>query len=112
MPPDTRAGPVRRAWLVLLLLPVSWLLAFAVGEGLIGAFGYNVGGSYPTWLAVLTDVVACVVAVAPCLVGGLLAWRGCRTHQPHALPPLVVSTVLGTALVALTLVSLIGDLVR
>lgn len=65
-PPKSGTG-VLAAWLALLLFVPCFLLAFLVGEGLIGLLGYDVGGSAvpPFWAGALATVPALVVFAVP-----------------------------------------------
>lgn len=107
-----RSGRIATAWLILAWLPVSLVLAFIAGEGLVSALGYPVGGSNPAWVSIVTDAVTCAIAVLPCVLAAVVAWRDHRAQVDGALRPFVVAITLGLALVVITLVSLIGDLTR
>lgn len=73
---------VRNAWLSMLLLPVVFLGAFLVGEGLIGLLGYPVGGERPPmWAGVLATVPALVVFALPAVLASWFAARASRRRR-------------------------------
>ncbi len=55
------------AWLSLLLVIPCFFLAFLVGEGLIGLFGYPVGTSTrpPLWAGAISTVLALLAFAIP-----------------------------------------------
>ncbi|WP_277453252.1 hypothetical protein [Janibacter sp. DB-40] len=62
---DRGAHDVRNAWLSVLLLPIAFGLAFLIGEGLIGLFGYPVGdtaGEAPLWAILAATIPALLVS--------------------------------------------------
>jgi uncharacterized membrane protein YjgN (DUF898 family) len=107
-----RSASVGVAWIALAWLPVSLVLGFAAGEAMLSALGYSSGGSAPAWASAVSDVTALLVCVIPCIVAVVVAWRARRADQPKAIRPLLVGVVLGTALVVITVVSTVGDIVR
>jgi hypothetical protein len=50
------SGNARRAWVAVVLMPVAFVVAMAVGEGLISALGYESGAEVPVPLAVALAV--------------------------------------------------------
>lgn len=103
----------RRAWLALLLYPLSFLVAFAVGEGLAAAMGYPSGSpETPPWFV---PVFAAVPALLVFMVPGLLALRygrrAVRAGAPLATVPAVIGVIVGLAFVGTNLVGfLVGGL--
>ena len=64
-------GPAHRAlhhaWWSLLLFPLSFVLAFIVGEGIPSLFGYDAPSldSTPWWVIAMAVVAAILVFAAP-----------------------------------------------
>jgi hypothetical protein len=82
-----RVGPskpaehdLRKAWIAVALLPVAFVVAMFVGEGLISALGYDSGESVPVGPALLASIPALLVLIAP---GSL----PCSTATGHTAPP-------------------------
>jgi hypothetical protein len=103
--PRTQADTAyRRAWLCLLLYPVTFVLAFAIGEGLVTL--QTDDARDPTFLEGLLAVVpALLVFVVP---GVLAAWQGCRAvrlGRRDGSAPALIGAVLGLGFVALNLAS-------
>ena len=72
--PGSRIGPskhadrdLRKAWVAVALLPVAFVLAMVVGEGLISALGYQSGGKEPVPVgpALLAAVPALLLLIVP-----------------------------------------------
>lgn len=66
----------RRAWLSLLLYPVSFVGAFLVAEGLAALLGYPVGedGTTPFWVVLAASGSGPAgAALAPAVVGAAIA---------------------------------------
>lgn len=97
--PDRPPGSsdVRSAWLSVLLLPVAVVLSFLVGEGLIDALGYPVGGEEPPlWAVLVATVPALAMMWVPAAVSGWFATRAARAGDRRGWVPAI-----GLALVAL-----------
>lgn len=78
--PDSGVRDVRRAWGSLLLFPLSFLGAFAVGEGLASLLGHPPGDSAdtPIWVMVTAAGPALLVFVVPALLAVVFAQRAER----------------------------------
>jgi hypothetical protein len=79
-----RVGPskpaehdLRKAWIAVALLPVAFVVAMFVGEGLISALGYDSGESVPVGPALLASIPALLVLIAP---GVAAVFYGNRAH--------------------------------
>ena len=105
----TRAGrrDRRRAWFSLLLLPVGFVAAFLVGEGLASALGYPSGAEEtpPFWVILLAGVPALLVFVLPALLTIRLGRRAVRAGDPGGLAPAVVAATLAAGFVVLNLLA-------
>jgi hypothetical protein len=104
---------LRRAWLSLLLFPVSFLAAVGIGEGLVSLMGYPSGGpeSAPWFVAVLAATPALVVFAVPGLLALAYGRRAARAGARSALVPAVLGTVVALGFVALNvLAAIVGAL--
>lgn len=107
-PVDTTvARDLRRAWLSLLLYPLSFVAAFAVGEGLVALMGYPSGGAEnPPWSVVLlAGVPALVIFVLPGLLALKLGRRAARAGAESAMVPAVLGILVALAFVGLNLLA-------
>ncbi len=98
-----------RAWMSLLLYPVSLVGAFAVGEGLAAAMGHPAGDAdaAPWAVVVLAGVPALIVFVLPGLLALRYGRRAARAGVRSALVPAVIGTLLGLAFVALNVLAFV-----
>lgn len=107
-PVDTTvARDLRRAWLSLLLYPLSFVTAFAVGEGLVALMGYpSAGTENPPWSVVLlAGVPALVVFVLPGLLALKFGRRAARAGAESAMVPAVLGILVALAFVGLNLLA-------
>jgi hypothetical protein len=99
----------RRAWLCLLLYPVTFVLAFVIGEGLVTLQTDDIRD--PTFLEGLLAVVpALLVFVVP---GVLAAWQGrraMRLGRCDGSAPAAIGAVVGLGFVALNVASYVVGL--
>jgi Na+/melibiose symporter-like transporter len=93
----------RRAWWSLLGFVPSFGLAFLVGEGLVGALGYPVGGAEqaPWWVALVASVPALVVFALPAVFAVWFGRRALRLGDVRARVPMAVALVVGGGFVLL-----------
>lgn len=92
----------RWAWWSLALMPLAFVAAFVVGEGIPAWLGYDVAAAGPPWWVIAIALLSALVALAmPMLVTGLLSRRAAAAREPGAWIPLIVnaSIVAGFALV-------------
>lgn len=103
-------APTRRSWLSLLGFVPSLGLAFLVGEGLVSAMGYEVGGDRPPWSVVIAAAVpALVVLVLPAIAAVHFGRQALRLGDRRARVPMTIAVVLATAFVLLNaLAPLVG----
>lgn len=96
-----------RAWVAVALIPVGFVLAFAVGQGLYAVLGYKPeDATEPLWVALVAGVPAIVLFLVPC---GAAVWYGNRARaEGHraGLLPLVLGAVLGLWMLVTNTVSL------
>lgn len=82
----------RRAWWSLVLLPVSLVLAFVVGEGMPGLLGATVDETTtpPLWVMAVTLAAASVAFALPLLVTWYFGAKGAAAGEHGAWMPLIV----------------------
>lgn len=91
----------RRAWLSLLLYPVSFVGAFLVGEGLAALLGYPVGedGTTPFWVVLAAAGPALLVFAVPGILAVLFGRRAMRLGKRTALAPAVVGAAIAVTFI-------------
>lgn len=103
--PDV-ARDLRRAWLALLLYPLSFVAAFAVGEGLASLMGYPSGAESPPWFVPLfAGVPALIVFALPGLLSLKFGRRASRGGAESAMVPAVLGLVVALGFVGLNLLA-------
>lgn len=104
-PPDDRT----LAWWSLALLPVSFVAAFVVGEGLASLFGYRAssGSSPPAWVALGAAVPALLVFSVPAVLAVHFGRRALLSGDRRGRAPIVVAVVVTGLFVAQNLLGLL-----
>lgn len=104
-----RSTDLTRAWIAVALIPVAFVLAFAVGEGLYALLGYKPEeAAEPLWVALLAGVPAIALFLVPCAAA---VWYGSRARadgRHAALLPMLVGAVLGLWMLIINTVSLLA----
>ncbi|MGZ8737082.1 MAG: hypothetical protein ACXWW7_07955 [Nocardioides sp.] len=97
----------RRAWLSLLLYPLSFAAAFLVGEGLAAAMGYPSGGAEsPPWFVVLlAGLPALTVFAIPGLLSLKFGRRAAQAGADSAMVPAVIGILVALAFFGLNLLA-------
>ena len=86
------AREVRRAWWSLILLPVGFVAAFVVGEGIPAWMGHDSAiARPPLWVMALAFIAALIVIALPLLVTRVFSRRAAAANEPGAWLPLMVS---------------------
>ena len=113
-PEQSRArGALGWAWAAVALIPVFFLIAIGVGEGVISLLGYTAGEvNNPIWATVVTDLAAIAVVLLPCLAAVIFGRRAYKAGNRWGLFPAVLGTVAGLGSLILTIVTEVGDLLR
>jgi hypothetical protein len=112
IPSGAPAGHARRsnltlAWVAVALIPVAFILAFAVGEGLYALLGYKPeDATEPLWVALVAGVPAIVLFLVPCAAAVRYGNRARLEGHRVALVPLVIGAVLGLWMVLINTVTL------
>ncbi|GAA4729541.1 hypothetical protein GCM10025782_30640 [Pedococcus ginsenosidimutans] len=103
---STRHHDLTMAWVAVASIPVAFVVAFAVGEGLYALLGYKPeDATEPLWVMLVAAVPAIVLFLVPCVAA---VWYGnrARAQGRHvALLPMVIGAVLGAWMVIINIVS-------
>lgn len=106
-------GWLARAWLGVALIPVFFMVAFAVGEGAYAVLGYAPeNGTAPVWVDIVTSAVVLIVFAIPCAAAVLFGRRCLRAADRRGLLPLVIGSVAWVGALVLTIVTEVGDALR
>ena len=103
-------GSVVCAWLSLAFYPLSFVVAFVVGQALLSWYGYSAELIVPVWIAAAAAGPALIVFSVP----GILAVRYGRqamrrgNHRGHA--PAVAGAAIAVGMIALNLLSGIAQI--
>ena len=102
-----------RAWLGVALIPVSFFVAFAVGEGAYAVLGYQPeNADAPLWVVVVTSVLVLLVVIAPCATAVHYGRRAMTVDRRRGVVPLAIGWLVGAGAVVLTVVSEVGNALR
>ena len=111
-PPPT-GGWLGRAWIAVALIPLSFLISFALSYVLYDLFGYKPeNNNAPLWVDLVAAVVAVAVFLVPCIAAIAFGRRAARCGDRRGLVPLGLGTVAGLALTVLTIVTTVADALR
>lgn len=104
---------LRRAWTAVVLVPVFFFLAFAVGEGMYAVLGYDpAAADTPVRVDLVALVPILVVALIPCAAAVFFGRRATEVADRRGMVPLVIGAVAGVGVLVLTIVSEVGGIVR
>lgn len=103
-----RIGDLTRSWIAVVLIPVAFVLAFAVGEGLYALLGYRPeDANEPFWVALVAGVPAIVLFLAPCAAAVRYGSKARAQGHRAAWIPVVVGAALGLWMLIGNAVSLV-----
>lgn len=116
-PPTTTSGDsgrwLRRAWGALALVPVFFLLAFAVGEALYGVLGYQPeNADAPIWVVLVVLVPILVVVLTPCVAAVFYGRRARDSGDRRGVFPVAIGALVGVGWLVLSIVSEVGNIIR
>lgn len=95
-----RRHAARRAWIAVALIPVGFILALVLGEGLLSAYGYGTGeGDPPFWAVLAAAGPALVVFAIPCAAAWVLGRRAAAAGEPNGTLPAWIGAVVGVLFV-------------
>lgn len=116
IPAQEPADPGRRlrwAWTAVAMVPVFFVIGFAVGEGIYALTGHDpANGDTPLWADLVALVPVVVVVLIPCVAAVYFGRQTSRSGDRRGRLPLAVGAIAGLGLLVLTVVSEVGDLVR
>lgn len=92
-----------RAWTGLALIPVFFLMGFAVGEVLYAVLGYKPeNADAPLGVDLVASLAALAVTLVPCVGAVIWGRRASEAGRHGARVPMVLGALVGAALVILT----------
>jgi len=111
-PTQTSAAGVwlGRAWIAVALIPVFFILAFAVGQVLYSLMGYlpeNAG--IPLWVDLVATSPTMAVFLVPCAAAVLYGKRANSFGDRRGLVPLCTGALAGLGLLSLSIVTIISS---
>ena len=98
----TTPGPCR-AWAAIALLPVAFVVAMVVGEGLITMLGYESGAEEPIPVGpvLLAGIPALLILIAPGIAAVFYGRCACRAGRRDATVPAWIGGLAVVLVVAL-----------
>lgn len=94
-----------RAWLTLLLLPVSFLVAMVAGEGIASLVVKSEADTAPIWLMIVVLVVAVAIFALPLIFTARYSKRGVAAGESGAKLPLIMGLIVVGTFALLNVVS-------
>ena len=109
-PPDaSESGALRRAWIAVLLIPVLFLAALALGFVLYDLLGYAPeNDDAPLWAGLVSGILPLALFLVPCLAAVVLGLRTARRGDRRGLLPAGIGALAGLALTILTVVTTVN----
>lgn len=112
-PPRAENAWLVRAWAGVVLIPVFFAIAFAVGYAAYSVFGYDAGaGDAPGWVVLVSSVIVLLVLYIPCAVAVVYGRRCVKAGDRRGLPPMLLGGLAAFGALALTVITEVGDAVR
>lgn len=104
---------LHQAWWSLLLFPLSFVVAFVVGEGFPAWMGYPEPSldSTPWWVITVAVVSALLVFAAPFLVTAHFSRKAVAEGEREGRLPMIVAAVVVGGFVALNLLGGLAQLI-
>lgn len=100
------ATPLGRAWTWVALVPVFFIVSFAVQTGIYALTGYDPStGDVPLWADLTAAIPGLAIVLVPCVVGVVYGVRAVRSGVRAGMVPLVVAALLGVGVTVLTAVN-------
>lgn len=96
--------PSRKAWAAAAFIPVAFVVAMVLGEGLLSWQGYESGDdNIPFGAVALAGGAALLVLEAPCVAAFVLGRRAVAEGDPDGRAPAWIGGILGVLLLVLNL---------
>lgn len=100
---------LNRAWIALAMVPVGFIAAFAVGEGIYALLGYKPeDATEPLWVDLVAGVPAIILFLLPCVAAVVYGNRARAEGRRAGFVPLVAGAVLGLWMVLITVASFVA----
>lgn len=96
----------RRAWWSLALYPISFVLAFVIGEGMLSLLAEDVAEP-AFWEALVSVTPALLVFVLPGVLAVVLGRKAMRLGRSDGRVPAVVGAVIGLGFAALNVLAFV-----
>jgi hypothetical protein len=98
--------PSRKAWAAAAFIPVAFVVAMVLGEGLLSWQGYESGDeNIPFGVVALAGGSALLVLEAPCVAAFVLGRRAVAAGDPDGKAPAWIGAILGVLMLAQNLVA-------
>lgn len=99
-----------RAWIAVALIPVFFILAFAVGQVLYSLMGYlPEEAGIPLWVDLVATIPTMAVFLVPCAAAVLYGRRANSVGDRRGLVPLCIGALAGLGLLILSIVTIISS---
>jgi hypothetical protein len=103
----SQANLAARAWTAVALIPVFFVVGFAVGEALYAVLGYKPeNDDAPLWADLVASLAVLAVTLVPCIGAVVYGRRAGKAGRPRARAPMTIGALTGAALVILTALNL------
>lgn len=100
---------VHRAWIAVALIPVFFMVAFAVGYALYDLMGYQPeNDDAPFWVDLVCTVLILALALVPCVGAAYFGRRAHRVGDRRGRVPLGLGALAGLGLTIISFVTLVG----
>lgn len=100
---SSKVNLLARAWTGLALIPVFFLVGFALGEVLYAVLGYKPeNDDAPLWADLVASLAALAVTLVPCIGAVVYGRRASEAGHHGARVPMAIGALAGAALVILT----------
>jgi len=109
---QNRGGRARGAWIAVAMLPVGFVLAMVVGEGLFSMLGHDSGDeNAPAGAVALAGGAGILVFLVPCVAAWILGRRAVADGDPQGRAPALVGAVVAVVFLVLNLVGVVGRII-
>jgi len=104
---EPTSDPLARAWTASALIPVFFVVGFAVGELLYAVLGFKPeNDDAPLWADLVVSLAALAVTLVPCVGAVVYARRASEAGRHQARVPMAIGALAGAVLVILTAANL------
>jgi hypothetical protein len=90
--------PVTRAWTAVVLVPVFFVIAFAIGEVVYSVLGYKPeNDDAPLWVDLVGSLASLSVALIPCIAAVVYGRRAADAGNRVGLVPMAIGGLAAVA---------------